>query len=111
MLLGHYDANILTVSRSTFRKDQRGTEHMLMHFNVSLKYMLRHKANVCQVEGPLGKGVVNLHMVKPPTESEFIYKYLALDVKGHQRIYMENADATSDSPARNKSKMFGVAWR
>jgi import inner membrane translocase subunit TIM21 len=50
-------------------------------------------------------------MVKPPTEHEFIYKYLALDVKGHQRIYLENADAKPDSPAKNKSKFFGVSWR
>jgi import inner membrane translocase subunit TIM21 len=64
-----------------------------------------------QVEGPLNKGVVNMHMVKPLSENEFIYKYLALDVKGHQRIYLENADAKPDSPAKTKSKFFGVSWR
>jgi import inner membrane translocase subunit TIM21 len=64
-----------------------------------------------QVEGPLNKGVVNMHMVKPPSESEFIYKYLFLDIKGHQRIYLENADAKPDSAAKNKTKLFGVSWR
>ncbi len=63
------------------------------------------------MEGPLNKGVVNLHMVKPPSEREFTYKYLALDVQGHQRIYLENADAKPDSPAKNKTKFFGVSWR
>jgi mitochondrial import inner membrane translocase subunit TIM21 len=52
-----------------------------------------------------------MHMVKPPSENEFIYKYLALDVKGHQRIYLENADAKPDNPAKSKTKFFGVSWR
>ncbi|KAH8774811.1 TIM21-domain-containing protein [Hyaloscypha finlandica] len=81
---------------STIRKDQYGTEHLIMHFNV---------------EGPLDKGVVNMHMMKKPSDSEFLYKYLALDVRGHQRIYLENADATPDSTAKNKTKLFGVSWR
>jgi import inner membrane translocase subunit TIM21 len=63
------------------------------------------------VEGPTTKGVVNLHMIKRPSDDEFVYKYLALDVPGHQRVYLENADATADSPAKNKTKMFGVSWR
>jgi mitochondrial import inner membrane translocase subunit TIM21 len=52
-----------------------------------------------------------MHMMKKPSDSEFVYKYLALDVRGHQRIYLENADATPDSPAKNKTKFFGVSWR
>jgi import inner membrane translocase subunit TIM21 len=63
------------------------------------------------VEGPANKGVVNLHMTKRPSDNEFIYKYLSLDVKGHQRIYLENADASPDSPAKSKTKLFGVSWR
>ena len=64
-----------------------------------------------QVEGPLNKGVVNLHMMKRPSENEFVYKYLVLDVKGHQRIYLENADANPESSAKSKTKFFGVSWR
>jgi import inner membrane translocase subunit TIM21 len=63
------------------------------------------------MEGPLNKGVVNLHMIKRPSDGEFVYKYLFLDVKGHQRIYLENADASADSPAKSKTKLFGVSWR
>jgi import inner membrane translocase subunit TIM21 len=63
----------------------------------------------------LNKGVVSLHMVKSTPDSElgnqFVYKYLAIDVKGHQRIYLENADASLDSPAKSKTKIFGVSWR
>ncbi|KAI9054499.1 hypothetical protein LZ554_001657 [Drepanopeziza brunnea f. sp. 'monogermtubi'] len=85
---------------STLKTDHYGREHLIMHFNV---------------EGPLNKGVVNLHMVKSTPDSElgsqFVYKYLALDVKGHQRIYLENADASLDSPAKSKTKIFGVSWR
>ena len=50
-------------------------------------------------------------MVKRPSDSEFIYKYLSLDVKGHQRIYLENADADPDNVAKSKTKLFGVSWR
>jgi len=64
-----------------------------------------------QMEGPLNKGVVNLHMVKKASENEFVYKYLFLNVKGHQRIYLENADATPESSAKSKTKFFGVSWR
>ena len=64
-----------------------------------------------QVEGPLNKGVVNLHMTKRPSENEFVYKYLALDVKGYQRIYLENADTNLESSAKSKTKFFGVSWR
>jgi len=81
---------------SSVRKDQNNVEHMVMHFNV---------------EGPLAKGVVSFHMIKRPMDTEFIYKYLALDVKGHQRVYLENADASVDSPAKSKSKVFGISWR
>ena len=35
-----------------------------------------------QVEGPSGKGVVNLHMIRDPDTSNYEYKYLTLDVKG-----------------------------
>jgi len=52
-----------------------------------------------------------MHMIKKASDREFSYKYLALDVKGHQRIYLENADASSDSPAKSKTKLFGVSWR
>ncbi|CAL3969980.1 hypothetical protein PZA11_007487 [Diplocarpon coronariae] len=85
---------------STLKTDQYGKEHLIMRFNV---------------EGPLNTGVVSLHMVKTSPDcdlgSEFVYKYLALDVRGHKRIYLENADASQDSPAKNKSKIFGISWR
>ncbi|RDW91024.1 hypothetical protein BP5796_02189 [Coleophoma crateriformis] len=80
---------------STTRKDSRGVEHLVMHFNV---------------EGPLNQGVVNLHMTKRPSESEFVYKYLYLDVKGNQRIYLENADTSPDGSRRSKTKFFGIEW-
>ncbi|MCJ1249602.1 mitochondrial import inner membrane translocase subunit tim21 [Trapelia coarctata] len=52
---------------STVRTDRTGREHLLMHFNV---------------EGPSGKGIVNLHMIKNADTSDYEYKYLTLDVKG-----------------------------
>jgi import inner membrane translocase subunit TIM21 len=100
------------LDRSSIRKDQRGVEHLIMHFNVgTLHTLIMANANNAKVEGPLDKGVVNLHMIKGPSDRELVYKYLVLDVKGHQRIYLENADAASDSPGKSKSKFFGVSWR
>lgn len=49
-------------------------------------------------------------MVKRPSEHEFDYKYLSLDVKGHQRIYLENTDAVPNSVGKGKTKLFGVQW-
>jgi import inner membrane translocase subunit TIM21 len=79
---------------STTTKDRTGTEHLYMHFNV---------------QGPLAKGVVRLHMTKTSEQKKFEYKYLALDVPGHQRIYLENAD-TEQWENRKSGKMFGVRW-
>jgi len=49
-------------------------------------------------------------MTKRPSQDEFEYKYLSLDVKGHQRIYLENADSSTNSLGKGKTKMFGVQW-
>lgn len=96
---------------SNVTKDNRGDEHLVMHFNVSgtIRVNMTGKADLYQVDGPLNKGVVSLHMTKKPSQSEYEYKYLALDVKGHQRIYLENAD-TGTSGSKGKMKMFGVSW-
>ncbi|KAI9888120.1 MAG: hypothetical protein M1823_000055 [Watsoniomyces obsoletus] len=80
---------------STTRKDPTGTEHLLMHFHV---------------EGPLNKGVVQLHMVKPPNQKSLEYKYLALDVKGHPRIYLERKEDQPSKSAKSPVKFLGVRW-
>jgi import inner membrane translocase subunit TIM21 len=60
------------------------------------------------VEGPEAKGVVNVHMVKMQGENEWEYRFLALDVPGHQRIWVENREnAVMD---KKSGKMFGVRW-
>jgi len=38
--------------------------------------------DVLQVEGTVGKGVVNAHLTKRPGESKYEYKYLFLDIPG-----------------------------
>ena len=80
---------------STLRKDRSGTEHFLMHFNV---------------EGSERSGVVNLHMVKKPEQTEFEYKHLTLNVKGHPVLYLENADAKLAKP-KSGFTLFGARWR
>jgi hypothetical protein len=52
---------------STVSKDKFGTEHLAMHFHV---------------EGPENSGVVQLHMIRKPHESDFTYEYLYLDIAG-----------------------------
>lgn len=47
-------------------------------------------------------------MVKKPSDYEYEYKYLALDVKGHPRLYLENADTKADG--KGKTKIFGIRW-
>lgn len=76
-------------------KDGIGTEHLIMQFPVM---------------GPKAKGRVKLHMTKEKDQKRFEYRYLALDVEGHQRIWLENRDA-EDVDGRKSGRMFGVRWR
>ena len=80
---------------SSLQKDRTGTEHFRMHFNV---------------EGSARSGVVNLHMVKAPNDTKYQYQYMALDVPGHARVYLENAQ--SDAKAKKSGfRMLGIQWR
>jgi import inner membrane translocase subunit TIM21 len=77
---------------SRIETDRAGLEHLHMHF---------------YVEGPAAKGTVVLHMTRRPGE-QFEYRLLALDVPGHKRHYLENADGIFGQ--RKQGKMFGVRW-
>ncbi|KAG6009580.1 mitochondrial import inner membrane translocase subunit tim21 [Claviceps maximensis] len=79
---------------STERTDQQGNQHLVMHFHV---------------DGPLRDGIGQLHMIRRRGQSDYEYKYLFLDVKGHERIYLENA-ASSENPAKRQFSLFGVKW-
>lgn len=48
-------------------------------------------------------------MVKYRGQDDFEYKYLFLDIKGHDRIYLENAE-TSGAKSGKKLSFFGVKW-
>ncbi|GKT45646.1 mitochondrial import inner membrane translocase subunit tim21 [Colletotrichum spaethianum] len=61
------------------------------------------------VEGPLNKGVVYLHMIKTPSSGEFEYKYLYIDVRGQQRYYLENADTATGS-GKKGVRFLGINW-
>ncbi|KAH1498542.1 mitochondrial import inner membrane translocase subunit tim21 [Aspergillus fumigatus] len=75
-------------------KDRQGREHMKMHFHV---------------EGPLNSGIVIVHMMKPLDKDEWEYLLLALDVKGHSRVILEQAQ---EKPGVAKAlKIFGIQWR
>ncbi|KAI1163338.1 import inner membrane translocase subunit tim-21 [Nemania serpens] len=80
---------------STLSTDAKGNEHLVMQF---------------YVEGPLNDGAVNVHLVKRAGHNEFEYKYLFIDVRGHQRIYLENADTKPSSSGLKKLRLFGVNW-
>lgn len=53
---------------------------------------------------------MNVHMTKRPSQSEHEYKSLTLDVKGHQRVVLEDADARPDGSGKSKTKFFGIQW-
>ncbi|KAI1761110.1 import inner membrane translocase subunit tim-21, mitochondrial [Hypoxylon sp. FL1150] len=80
---------------STLKTDPRGDQHLMMHF---------------YVEGPLNNGVVSVHLTKRAGHEDFEYKYFFVDVKGHSRIYLENADAQSSNQGRKKVKLFGISF-
>ena len=63
-----------------------------------------------QVEGPLNRGTVNVHLTKRAGTSDFEYKHLYIDVPGHSRIYLEDASSKSPNGDGTKYKLFGVSW-
>jgi mitochondrial import inner membrane translocase subunit TIM21 len=65
-----------------------------------------------QVQGPKGSGTVQMYLIKANGSSEFKYQYFYLDMPGHDRIYLENANATPTKAADAKKgfKLFGVKW-
>ncbi|KAF2141429.1 uncharacterized protein K452DRAFT_228524 [Aplosporella prunicola CBS 121167] len=75
-------------------KDRVGNEHLYVHF---------------YVDGPLNKGTVNLHMIRRPSEREYDYQTLSVDIKGHSRIYLENADARPGATKKG-FRLFGARW-
>jgi import inner membrane translocase subunit TIM21 len=76
---------------STTETDRWGTEHMRIRF---------------YVEGPLGQGVVHVHLVKRPSQSDYEHQELVVDVKGHQRIDLVEGEK-KDKVA---PKIFGARW-
>ncbi|RYP26428.1 hypothetical protein DL767_008052 [Monosporascus sp. MG133] len=81
---------------STSQTDAQGNQHLVMHF---------------YVEGPLNTGIVNVHLVKRVGRNDFEYKYFFVDIKGHQRIYLENTDSQPFGSDPKKFKLFGISWK
>ena len=62
------------------------------------------------VEGSAKSGVAHVHLVKSPGFPEWQYRTLAIDVKGHPRLYLENS-STSEQKKKPSFKMLGIQWR
>ncbi|KAL3470151.1 TIM21-domain-containing protein [Aspergillus californicus] len=77
---------------TTVDKDQQGRDHLRMNFHVS---------------GPRNSGVVFVHMVKPLDSNEWVYKLLALEVKGSRIVLEERHDPKVDK----ELKIFGIRWK
>ncbi|RMZ73415.1 mitochondrial import inner membrane translocase subunit tim21 [Pyrenophora seminiperda CCB06] len=76
---------------SSEETDKWGTQHMRFRFFV---------------EGPLGQGVVHVHLTKRPSQDEYVYQELAVDVKGQHRI-----DLVADEKRSGVApKIFGARW-
>ncbi|KAH8709950.1 TIM21-domain-containing protein [Phaeosphaeriaceae sp. PMI808] len=73
--------------------DKWGTEHLQFKF---------------YVEGPLGHGVVHVHLTKRPSQDDYEYQELAVDVKGHQRINLVKDEEKKSSKVA--PKIFGARW-
>ena len=67
---------------STITKDGYGRDNLLLNFYVRESSYVFMKTDERQVEGPNGKGRVNVHMVRPEGGAHFEYKKLTLDVPG-----------------------------
>ncbi|KAM6521121.1 mitochondrial import inner membrane translocase subunit tim21 [Fusarium solani] len=69
----------------------------------------RPVAYVHGVEGPLNNGVARLHMIRHRGQGDYEYKYFFVDVKGHERVYLEHEE-TAASKIGKKLSFFGVKW-
>ena len=49
-----------------------------------------------------------MHLTKRPSQDDYEYSLLAVDVKGHQRVYLENVEGKGDGKAA--PKIFGARW-
>ncbi|OAL47815.1 TIM21-domain-containing protein [Pyrenochaeta sp. DS3sAY3a] len=76
---------------STTETDRWGSEHLRFRF---------------YVEGPLGQGVVHVHMVRKPSMKEYEYETLAVDVKGHARVDV----VAEEKKEKMAPKIFGARW-
>lgn len=65
-----------------------------MHFNVA---------------GPLNEGVVHVYMVRRKGDGEFRYGYLAVDVRGQARVYLENAEK-GVGEKKKPGTILGIRW-
>ncbi|KAL4950452.1 TIM21-domain-containing protein [Aspergillus filifer] len=78
---------------SKVETDGAGREHMRMNFHVV---------------GPRNEGIVFVHMVKPPDSYEWEYRLLALEVKGYQRVVLEERH---DAKLGGEVKIFGIRFK
>ncbi|KAK3353586.1 TIM21-domain-containing protein [Lasiosphaeria hispida] len=77
-------------------KDRYGNDHIKVHFNI---------------RGPKASGRVAMHMVRHAGQEDYEYQYFFVDVKGQQRIYMENADTSATKDGEQKPfRLFGIKW-
>ncbi|GAM40224.1 hypothetical protein TCE0_038f12404 [Talaromyces pinophilus] len=81
---------------TSMQKDTLGREHMRINFHV---------------EGPLNEGIVHVHMIKPLDEPNFQYRLLAVDVKGHPRIILEQSSDEALGGKKTPLKILGINWR
>ena len=78
---------------STEETDQWGTEHLRFRF---------------YVEGPLNQGTAICHLTKRPSQDEWEWCELAVNVKGAKTIWVERAEGKTGSKVA--PKIFGARW-
>jgi len=76
--------------------DAAGVEHLEMNF---------------LIDGPLKKGLVDLHLVKKPGQDEYEYKRFVLNLKDHPPLYLVNTDPLKGDGKKQGLRLFGVQWR
>lgn len=49
-------------------------------------------------------------MTKKQSQDQYEYKYLFVDVKGHERIYLEKSESSAAAKGKKQLSLFGVKW-
>ena len=73
------------------------------------KYGTERMRMAIRIKGDKDEGFIELYMLRRADEKQWGWGHLALDVRGHERVWLERAGQTSKK--KEPGTIFGIKWR